>query len=286
VSELGSALRLALGARRHAVVAAGIVIAALLALPIVVLAGTSLTESRFLTFPPKGLSTQWYSALGSDPQWTDSAWLSLRIGFLAASIATVCGVCAAFALRAAGPRVAQLLRTTFIAPLVVPYIVYALGIFNVLNEVPRMSAFWPIVLGQAALAFPLVLMVVASRLAAVDPVLDRAAQALGSTPARTIWRVDLPLIRGAVIGGWVLAFAFAFDEVVLALFLAGPAEQTLPVTIWSAIRDFVSPVVAAAAVAVICFAAGLSLLAWLAGRGRPRRAGGAAAPADEPLAAG
>lgn len=276
MNDLAPALRALLGRNRLVFVGAGVLTAAFIVLPAVVIAGTSLTANTFLSFPPNGVSTRWYSELGTDPIWRDSAWMSLRISFLAAFVACVCGVCAALGLRRARPGVARALRSLFILPLVVPHIVLALGMFNVLNELPPMPSFWPLVLGQAALAFPFALMFVSANLATIDPVLERAAAALGSAPGRVILRIDLPLVKGAIVAAWILAFVFAFDEVVLALFLATPSEQTLPVTIWTAIRDFISPVVAAAAVCVIAFAIGLSVLtrALMGGRSRARRVGG------------
>ena len=54
-----------------------------------------------------------------------------------------------------------------------------------------------------------------------------------------------------MFGGGIFAFVTSFDEVVLAVFLAGPGFKTLPVRIWEEIRVEYTPVVAVAATIMI-----------------------------------
>jgi putative spermidine/putrescine transport system permease protein len=64
-------------------------------------------------------------------------------------------------------------------------------------------------------------------------------------------RIILPLILPGVISGALFAFVTSFDEVVVALFVTGPAERTLPRQMFNGIRENISPVIAAAATFVI-----------------------------------
>ena len=68
----------------------------------------------------------------------------------------------------------------------------------------------------------------------------------------------------------VFAFATSFDEVVVALMLAGPDQRTLPREMFTGIREQISPEITAIATALIIFAATL-LLAMEALRRRVRR---------------
>src|SRR5581483_4908174 len=70
---------------------------AFLYLPIVVLVIYSFNASRLVGIWG-GWSTRWYAALLADEGMRDSAWISLRIGALSASAATVLGTLAAIAL--------------------------------------------------------------------------------------------------------------------------------------------------------------------------------------------
>ena len=66
----------------------------------------------------------------------------------------------------------------------------------------------------------------------------------------------------------MFAFATSFDEVVVALFLAGPEQITLPRQMFTGIRR-TSPTIAAVATLLILFTTSLLLvLEWLRGRRR------------------
>ncbi|MCB1993788.1 MAG: ABC transporter permease, partial [Geminicoccaceae bacterium] len=51
--------------------------------------------------------------------------------------------------------------------------------------------------------------------------------------------------------GGLFAFATSFDEIVVALFLAAPDQRTLPRQIFSGVREYVSPAIAAVAVMLL-----------------------------------
>jgi len=80
--------------------------------------------------------------------------------------------------------------------------------------------------------------------------------------------ITLPSILPGVVGGGVFAFVTSFNEVVLAVFLAGPGVKTLPVRIWEEVRVEYTPVVAVAATIMII----LAVLGAAIGRLATRRA--------------
>ena len=112
------------------------------------------------------------------------------------------------------------------------------------------------------LALPYVALNVGVSLAALDPGSSALRRASGPAPWRVFRTVTLPLILPGVVGGGVFAFVTSFDEVVLAVFLAGPGVKTLPVRIWEEIRVEYTPVTAVAATIMI----GLALARALIGR--------------------
>ena len=54
-----------------------------------------------------------------------------------------------------------------------------------------------------------------------------------------------------MISGALFAFVTSFDEVVVALFLAGPEQRTLPRQMFTGIRENISPTITAAATMLI-----------------------------------
>lgn len=263
-----SDLRHALGRLRLPLFALGIVIAVFLLLPMLVVFPTSWTGGQLLEFPPSGFSLQWYDRLTADETWTDPLQTSLMTSLAASLLATVMGTSAALGMRRLTQgRTGAWLRSLFIAPLAIPYIAYALGVYQLFLELPALGeTLLPFILAQSLIAFPLVYVVVSGGLANVDPRLGRAAATMGARWPMIVWRIDLPLIRGSMIAGWLFAFTTCFDEATLALFLAPVDQVTLPQQLYTEASESISPELSAASVAITLIA--LLVLVVATGLGR------------------
>jgi putrescine transport system permease protein len=100
-----------------------------------------------------------------------------------------------------------------------------------------------------------VAVIVQSRLADMDESLEEAAMDLGAKPSTLFFLVTLPLIAPAVISGWLLAFTLSLDDLVIASFVSGPGDSTLPMVIFSKVRLGVTPEVNALATLMILIVA-------------------------------
>jgi putative spermidine/putrescine transport system permease protein len=241
-------LRAGLGWGRLPFIAAGILLALFLLLPMIVVVPTSWTSGALIEFPPDGFSTQWYDQVFQDPTWTEPFKTSIGIALRVSVLATIMGTAAALGMRrlTAG-RSARFMRSVFILPLAIPYVSYALGIYNVFDKVhvQWLDTTTPLILAQSVITFPLVYIVVAGALSGVDPRLGRAAATLGARWPRIVWKVELPLIRTAVLGGWLFAFATSFDEAVLAIFLAPVDQTTLAQQLYRSASESIEPTLSA-----------------------------------------
>jgi putative spermidine/putrescine transport system permease protein len=88
---------------------------------------------------------------------------------------------------------------------------------------------------------------VSATLQGFDFNLVRAASSLGANPVTTFFKVTLPVVAPGIISGGLFAFGTSFDEVVVTLFLASPAQTTLPRQMFAGIRENISPTIAAVA---------------------------------------
>lgn len=110
-----------------------------------------------------------------------------------------------------------------------------------------------LVLAHTAIGAPFVVITVTATLASFDHNLMRAASSLGAAPVEATLRIMLPIIAPRVASGALFAFVTSFDEVVIALFIAGSEERTLPRQMWSGVRETLSPTIAAVATLLIVF---------------------------------
>lgn len=134
-----------------------------------------------------------------------------------------------------------------LSPMIVPVVITAVGAYLFYGRLGLVDTRAGLVLAHTALAVPFVIITVAATLSTYDTNLSRAARSLGAPPLSGFLRVTLPAIAPGVASGAVLAFATSFDEVVVALFLTGPEQRTLPVQMFSGIRDQINPTIMAAA---------------------------------------
>jgi putative spermidine/putrescine transport system permease protein len=94
------------------------------------------------------------------------------------------------------------------------------------------------------------------------------ARSLGASRARAFWTVTLPQIRFSLVSAALLSFLTSFDEVILALFIAGGNNSTLTRNMFTALRDQVDPTIAAISTLMIVVTTLGLLLAQRYGRER------------------
>lgn len=266
--------------RRRPVFVPAMLIAGFLFLyiPILLLILYSFNESRLVTVWG-GFSTKWYAALFQNEQLLGAAWLSFKIAAMNATGATILGTLAGLALARFGRfRGRPLLTGMATAPLVMPEVITGLSLL--LLFVAMEQAFgWPggrgittITIAHMTFSMAYVTVVVQSRLSTLDESLEEAAMDLGARPARVFFLITLPIIRPAILAGWLLAFTLSWDDLVITSFVTGPGSSTLPLVIFSKVRLGVSPDInALATILVLIVAIGVAGAGFYMHRQQKRR---------------
>ncbi len=274
------------GGRRRVLGAALVLGYVFLYAPIVSLIVYSFNASRLVTVWA-GFSTRWYGALLHNEAIRSAAAISLEVAVSAATLATVLGLSAGFALaryrRFRGRALFVFMAT---APLVMPEVITGLSLLLLFVALEGWIG-WPhgrgiltILLAHATLGMAFVAVIVQARLAAFDRSLEEAALDLGASPAMVFLVITLPLIAPALAGGWLLAFTLSLDDLVIASFVAGPSSSTLPMVIFSSVRLGVSPQInALATIFVLVVGLLVAAASWLTFR----RSGGGIAGRRVPV---
>ena len=214
---------------------------AFLYLPIVLLIIYSFNASRLVTVWA-GFSTQWYGEMLRNQALLDSAWVTLRVALVSATLATVLGTLAAIVLtRMTRFRGRILFSGMVFAPLVMPEVITGLSLLLLFIAMNLERNIFTVMLAHTTFSMCFVAVVVQSRLVTFDRSLEEAAQDLGCPPFKAFLKVTLPIIAPAVIAGWMLAFTLSLDDLVIASFTSGSGATTLPMRIYSQVRLGVTP---------------------------------------------
>jgi putrescine transport system permease protein len=228
---------------------------AFLYLPIAILVIYSFNASRLVTVWG-GWSLRWYAELLHDEAMLDSAWVTLRVGLLSASAATVLGTLSALALVRSGRFRGRLVFSAMVyAPLVMPEVITGLALLLLFVAVGFDRGFWTITIAHTTVTMCFVTVVVQARLVTFDRNLEEAAMDLGCPPLKTFLLITLPLVWPAIASAWMLAFTLSLDDLVIASFTTGPGATTLPIRLYSEVRLGVKPEINAICTILLAVAA-------------------------------
>tara|TARA_R100001377_G_scaffold79057_1_gene57089 strand:- start:3580 stop:4119 length:540 start_codon:yes stop_codon:yes gene_type:complete len=155
------------------------------------------------------------------------------------------------------------------APLIMPEVITGLSLLLLFVSLENLIG-WPagrgittIIIAHTTFCMAYVAVIVQSRLSQMDDSLEEAAMDLGAKPHSLFFLVTLPIISPAIISGWLLAFTMSLDDLVIASFVSGPGNSTLPMVIFSKIRLGVSPEVnALATIMILIVAIGVIAAMW------------------------
>jgi putative spermidine/putrescine transport system permease protein len=222
-----------------------------LVVPILTVIPLSFSSDTFLTYPIPGFSLRWYEDFFTSPRWLPALMNSLLIAAATTLIATPLGTLAALGLVRVKFRLRPLFVSLLISPIIVPGIITAIGMYFVYAPLGLTNSYIGLILAHTVLAAPFVVIVVLAALEGFDPNVMRAGASLGAPPITVFFRIVLPSILPAGVAGAVFAFATSFDEIITAIFLAGPTQRTLPLQMFDGLRERISPTITAAATLLI-----------------------------------
>lgn len=246
-----------------------VLILLLLYFPIALLFLFSFNSSSVLSFPLRELTLDWYGAVLADDSLLESARNSLLVGLLAATIATTLGLAVSVAFSRFRFRGRLPLLGLAVLPLIVPFIVLGVSLFLLFSFLDLPRSLLTIAAGHSIIALPFATLILLARMGGIDPALEDAAMDLGATYSVTLRRVVLPLIGPTLLSAWLTCFIVSFDEVAIALFLAG-GDPTFPVFLYGQLRFAQRlPVLIAMAVLLMIGTVTLTLVAFRLGRRRP-----------------
>jgi molybdate transport system permease protein len=197
----------------------------------------------FLRVPPGELLGQ----LSSGVVW-DAVRVTVKTNVVALALVLLLGTPTAYLVATRAFRGRALVLTLIELPLVLPPAVAGIGLLATFGKLGLLGGALDffgfrvglgtqsaVVLAVAFVAGPFYVRPAIAAFEAVDPTLLGAARTLGAAPARTFFRVALPLAGGGLGAGAALAFARGLGEFGATIMFAGSLQgvtQTLSLAIY------------------------------------------------------
>lgn len=256
----------------------GVLVLLFLALPIASIVPLSFTSGVELVYPVPGYSFRWYEEFFTRSEWLMSFRNSMVVAIAVVALATIVGTLGALGLSRLKPAAQSMLSAFIIMPMAIPVVVAGVAFFYFYARLGLAASFAGLILAHTTMAVPFVVISVRAALFGLNPDLARAAASLGSPSHRVFFRVVIPIILPGIMTGGLFAFAVSFDDVVIAMYLSGPGQLTLPRQMFAGVRENINPTVLAAATLMVLFSIVLMLTtSLLTRRARALQATSAAA---------
>jgi spermidine/putrescine transport system permease protein len=234
-----------------------------LALPLVLVAMTSLSRGIIVGFPVELPSLRWYVAALTDRAYERAFALSALLACSSAALALVAGTWIALAIASLRHRWMRLaLIAGALVPLVSPGIVHAIALRIAVQTVGLDPGMLAMLLGHVIHATPYAVIMVGARLAILPSDLVDAARDLGAGSVASFWHVTVAWIRPALLGAGALAALTSFDDFIRSFFLDG-YDPTLPVLLYGRLHSGLTPEINAIATMVLLAACGAG---WISDR--------------------
>ena len=153
----------------------------LLVAPSLIVVPMSFSDSREIMFPPRGFSLMLYREYFAGPEWVAATIESTIVALGATAISLIAGVPVAYAIVRSRLFGMKIIRALVLMPILVPTIVFALGLYIYFARLGISGSTLSLVLGHAVHNLPFVVVVTIAGLRQVNPNIEVAAQVLGAS---------------------------------------------------------------------------------------------------------
>ncbi len=230
------------GSVRIALYLYGLLIIALLYLPLVSVGFASVSKARYLTFPIKKYATRWYGKALESSTVHDLVFTSLKVAVIVTVVSMVFGFFGALAFSRYQWRWRGWFQKLILLPIFFPQGVLGLALLLWFNSIGIIPSWKTAVVAHLVWIAPIATLIIAIRTYSFDPALEEAANDLGASTWTTLREVTLPLLMPGVVSAGLFAFLLSWGNFPLSLFTTG-ADSTLPEWLYAKMVSGYTPLV-------------------------------------------
>ena len=253
--------------------------------PVYILLYTPLALVALYSFAPApnqtGHSLHAYAVLFADGDVGAALRRSLILALGSATVSTSLGTLLGYGLcrfRVPNARgvAANLPSLIIYTPIIMPSLVFGISeliFFNFVHSTTGLlgAGLLTMVIAHITFQVPYVALTVFARLAGLDPNLFEASHDLYADGIKSFFFLTVPVVRPAIIGGFLLGITLSIDDFTISFFTSGPGSVTLPIYIYGAIaRKGISPEINALGTLMIGTIIVLAILHFFINRHRDR----------------
>jgi ABC-type spermidine/putrescine transport system permease subunit II len=231
-----------------------------LLLPLIVVVLVSFNPSKYPSFPPEGLSIEWYRAFFGDDRLISALVNSVIVATGSALVAGTVGLVSALGFVRRDFGFKSVLSSLLFLPMLISPVVIGVAVSAFLTSIGMEKNYLLLIAGHSTLVLPYVFVTVRAQLFGFDRSVEEAAQTLGANELETFFEVTLPLVAPGLGAGMLLAFVISFGEFTATQFWVQPQTVTAPIEIYTMVRTSLTPKINAMATVLMFITVALPLL--------------------------
>jgi spermidine/putrescine transport system permease protein len=220
----------------------GVLVLAFLYLPLVAVGFASVSTARYLSFPIRQYTTQWYTQALESGTVTDLLWISLQVALIVTVVSMVLGFFGALAFARYQWRYRRLYQKLILLPIFFPQSVLGLALLMWFNAIGLTPTWHTAIIAHLVWIAPIATLIIAIRAYSFDPALEEAARDMGCSTWQILREVTIPLLMPGVVSAGLFSFLLSWGNFPLSLFTTG-ADLTLPEWLYAKMVSGYSPLV-------------------------------------------
>jgi len=215
-----------------------------LIVPMITIILMSFSADQYYIINDLSFSLVWYREFITDPKWLNSMWNSLLVGSMSMAFCLTIGIPAALWIHD-NKRYQNILIGIILLPIIIPPLISAVSWYFALSFMGWNHNLINMIITHFMLGVPFVVICVLTSLEKCKTEIAQMALICGATKYQVFTNIQLPLILPGILAGALLAFMTSFDELIVSLFLSSHDTRTIPLEMWSGVRENISPTILA-----------------------------------------
>jgi len=215
-------------------------------LPIAISLSIAFSPDSFLTIPTNNWNLKWFYEFFNQPRWTESLLRSLIMATISTFLSLATGLPFAYAMTRLNIPLKEIIHGAILLPLIIPPIIVGMGALPLFYGMRLNGTIIEIILMHSSLLLPINYLILKNKIQNINPEIENVAMGLGAGFFETLWFITLPLLFPAIVLSGICGFAISVNETMVALFMAGPTNETIATITWSQLKQAPTPLITVA----------------------------------------
>lgn len=218
----------------------------ILSAPSVISICIAFSPDSFLTIPTYHWTLKWFIEFLGQDRWTNALLRTILIGLTSTFFALATGIPLAYAMTRLDVPLKKIIHGAIILPLVIPPIILGMGAMPMFYMMRMNGTPLQIILMHILLVLPIIYLILKVKFQNMDIRIEEASRGLGATLFQSIILIIIPLIKHTIAISGFAAFTISINESMVAIFIAGPGNETISTISWSQLKHSPTPLIAVA----------------------------------------